>query len=118
MSKRHFEMSQSNADRQTLLAAVSDVEGLDVAAAKAFLDTDELADEVWRSYGRTQKWYGITEIPVFSFNRPGVPSAFSPAFKEEAMPHPIIVIGSASIDIFEKVFDELVADFAGPPARL
>lgn len=37
-------------------------------AATAFLDTDELHDEVWSSYGDTIRGMGIHSIPLFIFN--------------------------------------------------
>ena len=52
LNKRHFEQRQSASDPATLLAAASEV-GLDAAQAAAFLESDELADVVWRSYGET-----------------------------------------------------------------
>ena len=58
LNHRHFELAQSASERQTLLDAAADV-GLDVTAAAAFLDTDELTDVVWKSYGDTIRSYGI-----------------------------------------------------------
>jgi predicted DsbA family dithiol-disulfide isomerase len=52
LNYRHFELAQSASERQTLLDAAADV-GLDVAAATVFLDSDELSDDVWKSYGET-----------------------------------------------------------------
>ena len=60
IGKLHFEEVESNADRETLLKAVAAV-GLDVAAAEAFLDTDEMVDRIWWSYGATINYYGIKE---------------------------------------------------------
>ena len=48
INERHFQrgsQGESASDRATLLAAAQEV-GLDVAAARAFLDTDELTHEV------------------------------------------------------------------------
>ena len=56
-----------------LLAAVEEA-GLDVAKAEAFLDTDELHDEVWRSYG---------EMP-----RKGINGTCSPATRLLLARHP------------------------------
>jgi hypothetical protein len=102
-----FSQAETCADRATVLAAVADVEGLDAAAAAVFLETDELVDEVWESYGRMIRHFGITEIPVFSFSRPGAPSPFSPAFQEGVTPQPYIVVGSASVEIFGDVLGRL-----------
>jgi hypothetical protein len=52
LNKRHFEQRQSASARSTLLDAAREV-GLDVAAAVAFLDSRELEDVVWKSYGQT-----------------------------------------------------------------
>ena len=67
LNLRHFEQRQSASERATLLAAVAEV-GLDTDAAAAFLDTDELADAVWRSYGATIREKGIHSIPLFAFH--------------------------------------------------
>ena len=53
LNKRHFERRQSVNARAALLEAVEATEGLDVAAASAFLDTNELEDEV-RALSRRQ----------------------------------------------------------------
>jgi len=55
LSRRHFEQGgqgESASTRATLMAAAAEA-GLDVAAAKSFLETDELVKEVWHSYGAT-----------------------------------------------------------------
>ena len=62
LNKRHFEQKQSASDRSTLCA---EEVGLDVAAATAFLETNELADFVWESYGRTIREKEIHSIPLF-----------------------------------------------------
>ena len=104
LSARHFSQGETNADVETILAAVGDVPGLDVDGAAAFLETDEFVDEVWQSYGRMIKHFGITEIPVFSFSRLGAPSPFDPTFTEGVDATPYIVVGSSSVDIFKDVF--------------
>ena len=61
LSDRHFQrgsQGESASKRPTLLAAAQEA-GLDVGAAAAFLETDELRDEVWRSYGEMPR-KGIT----------------------------------------------------------
>ena len=104
LSARHFSQGETNADVETILAAVGDVSGLDVDGAAAFLETDEFVDEVWESYGRMIKHFGITEIPVFSFSRLGAPSPFDPTFTEGVDATPYIVVGSSSVDILKDVF--------------
>ena len=52
LNKRHFEQRQSASARSTLRDAAREV-GLDGAAAVAFLDSRELEDVVWKSYGQT-----------------------------------------------------------------
>ena len=71
LSDRHFQQGsqgESASKRPTLLAAAQEV-GLDVAKVEAFLDSDELHDEVWRSYGEMPR-KGITGIPLFCFSIP------------------------------------------------
>lgn len=67
LARRHFEERTSASHRSTLLEAASEV-GLDRAAAEAFLQTDELRDHVWKSYGSTIHEKGIHAIPFFVFN--------------------------------------------------
>mmetsp|Transcript_28049 Transcript_28049/g.89487 ORF Transcript_28049/g.89487 Transcript_28049/m.89487 type:complete len:131 (-) Transcript_28049:308-700(-) len=67
LGKRHFTEAKSASDRATLLE-VCRVVGLDAAAAEAFLETDELRDEVWASYGDTINKMGIRSIPLFLFS--------------------------------------------------
>lgn len=71
LNKRHFEQRQSASDKGTLLAAAAEV-GLDVAAADAFLQTDELVDTIWRSYGRTIRELRIHSIPLFALSVPSI----------------------------------------------
>jgi predicted DsbA family dithiol-disulfide isomerase len=71
LNKRHFEQGSSGesaSERRTLLAAAADV-GLDVSAAQAFLNTDELVSDVWRSYGETINKRGIHSIPLCAVQR-------------------------------------------------
>lgn len=63
----HFTQKRSASDRQTLLACASEI-GLDADALDAFLRTDELREEVWRSYGETIREMGIGSIPLFLFS--------------------------------------------------
>ena len=41
---------------------------------KAFLDTDEMVERVWWSYGATIGYYGIKEIPCFVRGTPRRPA--------------------------------------------
>jgi len=71
LSDRHFQQGtrgESASKRPTLLAAAREA-GLDEAAVSTFLDSDELQDEVWRSYGEMPR-KGITGIPLFCFSIP------------------------------------------------
>mmetsp|Transcript_35668 Transcript_35668/g.42996 ORF Transcript_35668/g.42996 Transcript_35668/m.42996 type:complete len:153 (-) Transcript_35668:496-954(-) len=69
LGHRHFEKKESASHRRTLLAAAEEV-GLDVQLAQQFLNTDELVEHVWRSYGTTIREKGIHSIPLFVFNGP------------------------------------------------
>ena len=71
LNRRHFEQRQSASERPTLLAAAEEA-GLDASAASAFLETDDLADVVWRSYGRTIRELRIHSIPLFSMSVPQI----------------------------------------------
>jgi len=82
LSSRHFQQGsegESASKRATLLAAAQEA-GLDVTAAEAFLDSDELYDEVWESYGEMPR-RGITGIPLFCFSVPEV-GLYSGPFRE------------------------------------
>ena len=102
IGKLHFEEVESNADRETLLKAVAAV-GLDVAAAEAFLDTDEMVDRIWWSYGATINYYGIKEIPCFVLNHHNSPGPFS-GFYRPTDPAPYILYGATPA---EDVMDAL-----------
>lgn len=97
IGKLHFEEVRHNNDRSTLLAACERV-GLDVDAAEAFLDTDEMVDRVWWSYGTTIRYYGIKEIPCYVLNRIGVPGPFSGFFDAATSPAPYILYGATEPD--------------------
>jgi len=73
LSNRHFQQGsqgESASKRPTLLAAAQEA-GLDAQTVTAFLDSDELHDEVWRSYGEMPR-KGINAIPLFCFSVPEV----------------------------------------------
>lgn len=105
LGRRHFEERTSASHRSTLLQAVREA-GLDAAAAEAFLQTDELRDEVWRSYGSTIRDAGIHAIPFFVFNSPLTDGG---PFRKGAG-RPRIVNGSSDRDEFLGIFEQLAAD--------
>ena len=63
----HFERAKSASERGTLLDACEAV-GMDRDAMDAWLDGDELGDEVWASYGDAIRELGIHSIPLFIFS--------------------------------------------------
>lgn len=105
MARRHFEERQSASHRATILAAAGEA-GLDVDAAKKFLDTDELRDEVWKSYGDTIHKKGIHAIPYFVFNSPITDGG---PFRS-GTGKPVIVNGSGDQVQFLSVFEQLLRD--------
>eukprot|EP01043_Picozoa_sp_COSAG02_P066381 COSAG02_NODE_10318_length_1970_cov_1.571352_1_plen_347_part_00 len=71
LSDRHFQQGSQGecaTCRPTLLAAAAEA-GLDVAVAEAFLDSNELFEEVWAKYGEMPA-LGIRAIPLFCFSVP------------------------------------------------
>jgi len=105
LSDRHFQQGsqgESASKRHTLLAAVEEA-GLDVAKAEAFLDTDELHDEVWRSYGEMPR-KGISGIPLFCFSIPEV-QLFSGPFRDANAD--ATINGSANQAQFRHLFEQL-----------
>jgi predicted DsbA family dithiol-disulfide isomerase len=124
MNKRHFEQAQSASSRDTLMAAAEEV-GLDVAAATAFLDTDELEDYVWHWYGATINEKGIHSIPLFCFNVPTLGAVGGPfrnnfldpdektAGRGQAVgqaKQPFVVRGSMDSDYFLELFEVILRD--------
>jgi len=104
LARKHFEERTSASHRSTILAAAEEA-GLDRDALQAFLDTDELRDEVWRSYGSTIKEKGIHAIPYFVFNSPlsdGGPF-------RSGKGRPVIINGSGDEAQFLEVFEQLFA---------
>lgn len=102
LAKRHFEQRCSASHRATLLAAATEA-GLDAKAAEAFLDTDELRNEVWRSYGSTIREKNIHAIPYFIFNSPLTDGGPFRSGRGE----PVVVNGSGDEAQFLEVFEEL-----------
>lgn len=117
MNHRHFENAESASDRNAILKAAEDV-GLPVDEANAFLDTNELHDEVWKSYGDTINVQGIHSIPLFVFNVPSTHRVGGP-FREhlrtpgQKWADPYTVNGSMDaarfLDIFEMIFYDINA---------
>lgn len=105
LAVRHFERRQSASARSTLLAACEEV-GLDPGAAAAFLDTDELEAEVWRSYGSTIREKGIHAIPYFVFNGPG--SEGGP-FRAGVPGEGYTIRGSANPETFLRIYERILA---------
>lgn len=104
LSRRHFEERSSASHRATILEAANEA-GLDVEACGKFLNTDELINDVWCSYGDTIRNKGIDSIPLFIFNSPltdGGPFRSGDGDAE-------IVHGSADpatfLDAFERLLD-------------
>jgi len=112
LGRRHFEERTSASHRTTLLEAVDEA-GLDVQAAEAFLQTDELSMDVWRSYGSTIRDKGIHAIPLFIFNSPltdGGPC-------RNGFGRPYIVNGSSDQEEFLSIFDRILRDVENADAR-
>jgi hypothetical protein len=76
---------------------------LDDAAAATFLDSGELRDKVWKSYGDTINAYHIHAIPLFVFNVPSIGMVGGP-FREEGARKPFVVNGSSDEESFVEVF--------------
>jgi len=105
---RHFERRESASVHATLLAAAADA-GLDQAMAAAFLDTDELVDDVWRSYGETIREAGIRSIPLFAFSVPSLGACGGP-FREAGRYEAYVVRGSSSEEAFLRLFELIQRD--------
>jgi predicted DsbA family dithiol-disulfide isomerase len=105
LNARHFEAAESASERPTLLAAAAEA-GLDAAAAETFLATDELVDDVWRSYGATIRTHGIHAIPYFVFSCAAAGRAGGP-FRERGDKEPVIVNGSMDAPTFLAIFEQL-----------
>ena len=108
LNKRHFELRQSASDRSTLLAAATEV-GLDTDAAAAFLETDELTAEVWRSYGRTIREKRIHSIPLFALSVPEIDAVGGP-FRAPGKSEAYVVRGSMDKDHFLSLLELIRLD--------
>lgn len=105
LAKRHFEQRKSASHRSTVLEAAEEA-GLEVKAAGAFLDTDELRAEVWQSYGDMIRGKGIHMIPFFVFNSPLTNGGPFRSGKGT----PVIVNGSATCTTFLDIFERFVQE--------
>lgn len=105
LAHRHFEERKSASHRATILEAAEEA-GLDVAAAREFLDTDELKAEVWTSYGDTIHKKGIHSIPYFVFNS----SLTNGGPFRNGKGKPTIVNGSGDEEQFLGVFEQILRD--------
>ena len=108
LNRRHFEQAQSASDRSTLCAAAEEV-GLDAAAATAFLETDELADVVWQSYGRTIREKKIHSIPLFALSVPAIDASGGP-FRAAGKHEAFVVRGSMDTEHFVNLFRVILRD--------
>ena len=95
----HFQTKESASDRATLLKCAEQV-GLDADALNLFLDSDELYDEVWHSYGHTIRGMDIHSIPVFVFSLASIGGPFRDNNGET-----FIHNGSGSPEDFVRVFE-------------
>lgn len=105
LSRRHFQERKSASHRNTLLEAAEEAT-LDVDAARAFLDTDELVADVWRSYGSTIHDKGIHAIPFFVFNSPLTDGG---PFRSGSG-RPVVVNGSGDEATFLDIFERFLVD--------
>mmetsp|Transcript_52310 Transcript_52310/g.122694 ORF Transcript_52310/g.122694 Transcript_52310/m.122694 type:complete len:177 (-) Transcript_52310:319-849(-) len=119
LNYRHFELGESASARSTVLAACKDV-GLDADTVEQFLNTDELTDAVWKSYGDTIRKHNIHSIPFFVFSVPelnlvggpfrgGGPERGHRGGQSRAEGEPWIVNGSMSSDYFLRLFNDIAA---------
>jgi len=108
LNVRHFTQRKSAVHRSTILEAAEEA-SLDVNALVTFLDTDELADVVWKSYGDTIKKHGIHAIPWLYFNNDG-PSLTSDGgpYGGGARHEGELHQGSGSVDTFYALFLRLM----------
>mmetsp|Transcript_46453 Transcript_46453/g.110687 ORF Transcript_46453/g.110687 Transcript_46453/m.110687 type:complete len:192 (+) Transcript_46453:419-994(+) len=120
LNYRHFEKGESASDRKTVLAAMSDA-GMDAEEATKFLDTKEMEDTVWKSYGSTIHEAGIHAIPFFVFSAPelgvsGGPLRGGPPETRERWERanrktnePWMVNGSMDPESFLDIFHQILA---------
>merc|ERR1712232_1060428 len=105
LARRHFCEAQPAIRQGTIIESVREA-GLDVAGAKALLETDELKDAVWESYRSVTHDKGIHSIPLFVFNGPLTDSG---PFRT-GNGSPIVVHGSGDTNTFTDVFEGIWND--------
>mmetsp|Transcript_42243 Transcript_42243/g.84765 ORF Transcript_42243/g.84765 Transcript_42243/m.84765 type:complete len:208 (-) Transcript_42243:412-1035(-) len=108
LNKRHFEQRQSASEPATLLEAAEEV-GLDVIKARAFLETEELSDVVWKSYGETIRNKGIHSIPLFALSVPTIDAVGGP-FRPPGTHEAYVVRGSMDDDYFLALLELILRD--------
>ena len=104
LNKMHFTQKISASKRSTLLAAAAQVNLSDAATINAFLDSDELEEDVWAWYGRTIEEKGIHSIPLFAFSVPAIGAVGGP-FRAKQKDNPFIVRGSMDAEYFLELFE-------------
>jgi predicted DsbA family dithiol-disulfide isomerase len=107
LADRHFQRGSEGecaSCRPTLLAAAAEA-GLEAADAEAFLDTDELHDEVWAAYGEMPA-KGINAIPLFAFSVPEA-GLLSGPFRTAGNKDGVVVSGSGNLQQFTALFEQL-----------
>lgn len=102
INRRHFHERKSAHSRDTILEAAEEAR-LDVEACKAFLETDELYEQVMQSYHSTIYEKRIHSIPLFIFNSPLTDGG---PFRS-GRGRPEVVNGSSSADEFLDIFERL-----------
>eukprot|EP00930_Biecheleria_cincta_P061733 TRINITY_DN47297_c0_g1_i1.p1 TRINITY_DN47297_c0_g1~~TRINITY_DN47297_c0_g1_i1.p1 ORF type:complete len:162 (-),score=35.47 TRINITY_DN47297_c0_g1_i1:87-572(-) len=106
LGRRHFEQRTSASHDATILESAREA-GLDVEACQDFLATDELRDEVWKSYGSTIHEKGINAIPFFIFNSPFTDGGpFRSGKGKPEMEH-----GSGNQERFLEIFERLLSAY-------
>lgn len=104
LNRRHFEERKSASHRVNILDA-ADEAGLDRGSVATFLDSDELASEVWDSYRSTIEEKGVHSIPLFIFNICGLTDGGP--FRNEDQRH-WAVSGAQDPLAFLAIFEELM----------
>lgn len=104
LSSGHFQHQKSASHHSSILAAAAKA-GLPEDGVKKLLASDELKEEVWRSYGSTIREKGIHAIPLFIFNGPHTQDG---PFRSGKTGKAIIINGSGDAESFKAVFVELL----------
>lgn len=126
LNYQHFELGKSASSLESVLEACGhESVSIDVDAAEEFLQTKELEEEVWKSYGDTIHKYKVHSIPLFvlkvpSINAMGGPfpsddgdnldkeeGVSTPCSTSEVKLPPWIMNGSFSPDEFLDIFEDI-----------